>query len=179
MLTPNLYHGGPPPTMPAFPSFNLNRRLATIRFANVKEKRDEGLLEPRIDVGENADFFATARIGNVDFVERVIQDQTSVESPWWFIAIVDPAVGRQVAVSVDVRDEDDFAAGGDDVCDINPIEGSYGLKFNVTLANASLTGDVQGTHRNAVSALTVAGKKPDQNRASVTFFVDVQALNRP
>jgi hypothetical protein len=176
LLTPNLYQGGPPPAIPAFPKFGLARRVVTIRFTLAKEKGDEGILEPRIDVGGNADFFAKAKIGSIDFVERVIQDKLSVENPWWFIALVDPAAGPQVPVNLNVLDEDDLATGGDDVCDINPAEGKQGLTFSVALGNAALTGDITGTHRNSASAITTAGGKPDKDRAHVSFFVDVQAV---
>ena len=175
LLTPNLYQGGVPPATPAFPKFNLQRSLLTVRFLNVEEKGDEGLLEPRIDLGGNADFFARVTIDGVEYIERVIQDQKSFNDPWWVLAFVD-STKPNVALGVEVMDEDVFASGDDDTCDINPAVGKKRLDFTAQLSNAALAGDINGTHRDALNPVEIGGKKPDTDRAVIRFLVDSQNL---
>ncbi len=174
-MTPKLYQGGQPPPLPTFPAFNLARRVLAVRFMNVHEKGDTGLLEPDIDVGNDADFFAKVAIGNELLVERVIQNEKSFDNPWFVIAFAD-AAAASAAIRIDVYDEDGGAGGDDDHCDIHPDTNRRHISLTVAIANASLSGDASGLHDSPASALTFSGKKPDKDRAVVTFYVQSTAI---
>jgi hypothetical protein len=171
-LTPDLYLGGTAPALGSFPKYNLDRKVVRIHFVNAKEKGDEGILEPRIDVSGDADFFAKVKVAGIEYTERVIQERKTIDNPWSVIAIVDASL-TDTAIRVDVLDEDFAASGDDDTCDVNPTEDKKHLDFKVRLADAELSGDVTGLHRDAASAVSSSGKKSDKDRAVVKFFVDV------
>ena len=170
LLTPKLYQGGAPPATPPVPKYNLARRAIAVRVTEIKEKRDTSLLEPNIDVGNDADFYAVVNIGGLRFVERVIQNQRVFSEPWWIMHFVD-ASAATVATRIDVIDEDGVAAGDDDTCDVNPAAGTKHVQFNVQVSDANLSGDVNGVHDSAATAASLSGKKPDKDRAVISFFV--------
>lgn len=175
LLSERLYQGGPPPAQPLAPRFSLDRRVVLLRFEEVRETRDTGVLEPNIDTGNDADFYARLQIDGRTYLERVIQNERRVANPWLVAGIV-PASG-EASVRIEIWDEDGGVAGDDDRCDIHPRPGRSHLDLRVA-ADGALSGDATGRHDSAPTALEFAGAKPDKDRAAVRFQVQSIPLVR-
>ena len=153
--------------------FALARRAVLVRTTLIKEKDDDGRLELGIDPGGKPDFYALVRIGAQEYGDRVLQDRREFSNPWFEIHFVD-AKAATVPIHFAVWDEDDIDADGDykdNHIDINPIAKQRDLEFVLRVIDDQLSGDVTGVHNSIPKAFTVAGAKPDNNRAVMMAYV--------
>lgn len=147
-------------------------RAVVVRTLSVREKDDVGTLELKIDPGGAADFFAKITVAGQTFVEAMQMDQPSITPDWTTIKFV-PAATASVPIKYELWDED---TNSDDQADIHPTEGKRALEFAFNPRTRACTGDINGVHDTAATAVTSEGRKDDNNRAVVRFYVTVTDL---
>lgn len=173
-LSQNLYSDKTAPKLPLINRFSLKKRAIILQTTLIKETNDVSLLEPKIDPRGKADFYSVIQFGNEqNYSDRVLQDFTEFQNPWFAIHFVDQSVS-EVPIMIAVFDEDDTDADGfykDDVCDINPQKGKTDLDLIFSPKDNSLSGDIRGIYPNEKNPFTSSGAKPDKNRASLKAYV--------
>ncbi len=161
----------PPSDPPAIPRLTFRRKAVMLRTTHVEEKDDVALLEQVIDSpGGRADFYAKVTIAGQTFVEAMQGDRSSINPHWTTITFV-PAATREVSIRYALWDEDGGTRGDDDHCDINPAKHNRDLEFTFALDSHRCSGDVTGIHDGAAQVFRSAGRKPQDDRAVVEFFV--------
>ena len=133
-----------------------------------------------IDPLGEPDFYPLISIDGQTYLDRVLQNLSEFENPWFEIHFVDENTS-EVPINIVVMDEDDTNTGGrvkDDQIDINPAPGKLNLDFMFRLRDGSLSGDISGIFQTQVNSFTTSGAEPDKNRAILKAFV-TQFLLRP
>lgn len=172
-LSQNLYSTNPAPKFSKLSQLSPKKRAIILRTTLIKETDDVSLLEPKIDPRGKADFYSVTKIGEQIYTDRVLQDFSEFQNPWFAIHFVDESMS-QVPIKIAVFDEDDTDADGfykDDVCDINPAKGKTDLDFLFNLKNGSVIGDISGFYPNESQSFTATGSKPDKNRAKIGAYI--------
>lgn len=174
IISENLYSAKIAPKLPSLNQFNLKKRAIILRTTLIKETDDVGTFESKIDPRGKADFYSIIQFGyQQNYSDRVLQDSSEFQNPWFSIHFVDDSV-RQVPIVISVFDEDDTDADGlykDDLCDINPQKGKSDLDLVFSIKDNSLSGDINGIYSNENSPFTSFGTKPDRNRAMIKAYV--------
>lgn len=173
ILTKNLYSSVPAPALPSITSVPLDRRAVIVRILHVAEKGDTDLFEPNIDVLGKADFYSKVSIDGFEYVDAVQQDDKDISPKWTTIHFV-LKTQSESQIDIAVWDEDGALSSDDDHCDLHPTAGKKDLSLHLDLVSKSISGDANGVHADESSALEFVGKKPDKDRASIRFFIDVR-----
>jgi hypothetical protein len=161
----------PSGTIPSVsPLTGVGLRAVIVRTVSAKEGPDN---DPKID-GDNdpADFYAKITVAGQTFTEATIVDRSSITPAWTTIKFL-PAATPAVAIHYELWDEDD---NPDDQIDINPLANLRAVDFAYTLDTHAWSGLATGVHDSVATAFTGEGKKPDDDRGIVQFYVTTADL---
>jgi hypothetical protein len=162
----------PPSSPPVVEDTPLNVTVIILQTLQVKED-EVGFLEPKIDPGGSADFFAEITIADQTFVEAMQLNRSSVDPSWTSIKFV-ASGAASVPIVYRLWDEDGGVAGDDDHCDIKPGPGRD-LNFTFNVGSHDCGGDISGVHDTPASAKESKGSG-GSDRAIVRFFVTSLAV---
>ena len=174
-LTAHLYAAESPPPLPDVAAFEGLRRAILVRTTYVEELRRGG---GRVDALSKADFYEVVRIGGQEYVDRTLRKKRRYEDPWLTLHLVE-AGEAEIPIRIEVWDEDAAMPGKTDECDLHPAAHRAFLSLSLRLADAYLTGDVEGRHDTRESAFETAGSPPDKRGVTIRAFVSARALAGP
>lgn len=167
-LTPGLDNvDGLIPAIPPLPRPDLFRRAIIVRTLRVRDDTWTG-----IDTTSKADFFAALTIAGQTIVEPTAQDVADLSPLWNTIRFV-PSSSVNIPISYTLWEEDvsfdGTVNGTNDLCDINPARGRFGLNFRFNVSTHNNTGDVRGVFDSPSSVFTSSGN--EGNQSSIWFYV--------
>lgn len=172
-LTAGLYAQRVTDAPPTFPAVTLNERALVIATTNVREL--PAGFGSHIDNFGKPDFFCRTKVGDKWYIDRTIQNESSVSNPWVTIAFIRGG-SSTTSVEIEVWDEEDVGRSPEQ-CDIHPGHGKKSVSFTVDAAS-NLAGDVNGRFDspNTTAKSTGGG---DGNLAEITFYCVSRALLNP
>jgi hypothetical protein len=173
-------------TIPNISKLNPNQRAIVLKTVSAAEKGDLGTVEPRIDPGGEADFYAKITIAGQTFTEAMQLDKALINPPWTTIKFV-PNTVAQIPITYQLWDEDQGPfrfQTEDDIIDINPIGGVRDLNFSFGVTSHNLAGDLFGVHDSVANQVNTRGAdvsrlfEPyrDTDRGILEFYVTERSL---
>lgn len=161
-----------PANVPNVKPLPVNKQAIIVRTISVEEDT-VGFLEPKVDTAGEADFYAKITVDGQSFIESAQIDQKAIQPDWTTIKFIDRN-RASIPIRYELWDEDGGIRGGDDRIDINPNTG-YFLNFFLDTRSTALSGEVQGVHNTAETAVRTTGNEKD--RAKLQYFVTARPLN--